>query len=292
MAISLFPSSILFRGYLFLLDSSGKILTANSAACRLAGKDHISLVGTPVWALPGIKLPAVHEKQVRQAIDAAAEGVVSRFEASYHQEGEEKLYLDCTLKPYLDEKGEAVFLINAGWDITRQKNAESELTGYALHDALTGLANRRLFADRILHALSKCSRSKKKCSVLFIDLDGFKSVNDSLGHGVGDILLCEVAGRIQESTRQVDTVSRYGGDEFVVLLEELESAEAVEIICRRIMNAIIQPVAMDSGVTAVTASIGVSLYPENGTTAEELLSSSDGAMYIAKRSGKNCYCFA
>ncbi len=177
-------------------------------------------------------------------------------------------------------------------DITLMKQYEAEILKIAYHDNLTGLPNRLLVADRLNQALAQAERSKRMIAVCYLDLDGFKPVNDNHGHQVGDQLLKEIANRMQAAVRANDTVGRLGGDEFVLLLTDLESAEEYQIILERVMNAINQPMLLnDSLQVKVGASIGITVFPEDNEAPDTLLRHADQAMYQAKRAGRNRVCF-
>ncbi|MBC7963714.1 MAG: GGDEF domain-containing protein, partial [Steroidobacteraceae bacterium] len=156
-------------------------------------------------------------------------------------------------------------------------------------DALTGLPNRRLFFDRLTCILSHCKRSKEQFSVLFLDLDRFKSVNDTLGHDAGDELLREVAKRIQECLRHSDTVARMGGDEFAVLLSRIIEPPDTGIVSDKIITALARPFIIQGQQCQIGVSIGISVFPDNADNAESLLKVADSAMYRAKEAGRNCY---
>lgn len=165
----------------------------------------------------------------------------------------------------------------------------------ALHDALTGLPNRALFDNRLEHGLAQARRHGWNLAVLFLDLDEFKSINDSYGHDVGDSVLRETAQRLRENTRSDDTISRRGGDEFLYLLMESRSEEDIALIANKIINAIQVPCPVstsDLNISVdVKTSIGIAIYPKDGTTAKALIKSADAAMYIAKQ-GNSGYAFA
>ena len=161
----------------------------------------------------------------------------------------------------------------------------------AHHDPLTGLPNRLLFVDRLQHAMDLARRKQQRVALLFLDLDRFKNVNDSLGHELGDRLLCQVARRLQICTRQTDTVARLGGDEFVVVLEGLTEAESAGKMARKILRLLTEPVQIEGNELYVTASIGISLFPEDGVKIEGLMRCADVAMYRAKELGRNAFQF-
>lgn len=179
-------------------------------------------------------------------------------------------------------------MIGTVLDITERKIAEEKIKQLAYHDSLTGLPNRSLLLDRLEIQLATAKRHKTKFALLFIDLDGFKQVNDQYGHKMGDKLLQEVACRLEDSTRKMDTVARIGGDEFVVLVNELVPPNAVQTVSEKILQTINRPFQLHSEITVnVSASIGVAIYPDDGHSADDLLTCSDNAMYSAKKEGKN-----
>jgi diguanylate cyclase (GGDEF)-like protein len=161
----------------------------------------------------------------------------------------------------------------------------------AHHDFLTGLPNRMLLNDRVGQAIAAARRSMEKVAVLFLDLDGFKHINDSLGHSIGDRLLQSIARRLVDSVRGTDTVSRQGGDEFVVLLSEIESLENAETTVKRLLQVGSEPHAIDQHDLHVTSCIGVSIFPDDGLDAETLIKNADTAMYQAKENGRQSYQF-
>ncbi|WP_158263760.1 putative bifunctional diguanylate cyclase/phosphodiesterase [Deinococcus arcticus] len=174
----------------------------------------------------------------------------------------------------------------------RERTAELEasqarLAHQAQHDVLTGLPNRALFQDRLERGIATAVRERRRVAVLFIDLDGFKAVNDTLGHAAGDELLREVAARLQDSVRRNDTVARLGGDEFTVMLLSIHSAQDAALVAAKILERLRQPIALGGAQAHVTGSIGVSLYPDDGADAQDLQRFADLAMYRAKQGGKN-----
>ncbi len=157
----------------------------------------------------------------------------------------------------------------------------------ALYDTLTGLPNRKLITDRLQQSLAKATRDRKRVALMFIDLDKFKPVNDNFGHAVGDLLLQEVAKRLQACVRKSDTVSRLGGDEFVVLLPNLDEKEGALVVAEKILHAVAQPFELVGQSFQISSSIGIAVYPEDGKDEKTLLKHADIAMYFAKKSGRN-----
>ena len=163
---------------------------------------------------------------------------------------------------------------------------------FALHDTLTGLPNRRLLMDRLSLAIVHAHRNKLTMALMYLDLDGFKQVNDTMGHDVGDSLLSMVAARLVAAVREEDTVARMGGDEFVIVLWELSHAEGVDMLVSKVIRDVSQPYDIQGRSVSITVSIGVGIYPAHGEDAESLIKSADLALYEAKRAGKNGYCIA
>ena len=170
--------------------------------------------------------------------------------------------------------------------IARLTELQEQLSHQAFHDSLTDLANRALFSDRIEHALLRRTRSNKPIAVLFIDLDDFKNVNDTLGHSAGDQLLMGVAERLRGSLRRPDTAARLGGDEFAVLIEDIENLEEAEAVAERIFLALATPFAIAGQSLVVRCSIGIAISDDDHDTAGNLMSHADVAMYAAKSAGK------
>ncbi|HYE36685.1 bifunctional diguanylate cyclase/phosphodiesterase [Methylocaldum sp.] len=187
--------------------------------------------------------------------------------------------------------GEILNYVAAVSDISGVKQFEKQLFQLAHHDALTQLPNRLLFTDRLDHALSHAHREGHRVAVLFIDLDRFKNINDSLGHTVGDQLLCEVASRLTSAVRENDTVARLGGDEFVIALEHINTSEGAAVLAEALVSALAEPVRVDDHELFVTPSIGISIYPDDAKSTEDLIGHGDAAMYYAKRLGRNRFQF-
>ncbi|WHZ21485.1 MAG: diguanylate cyclase/phosphodiesterase (GGDEF & EAL domains) with PAS/PAC sensor(s) [Nitrospira sp.] len=198
-----------------------------------------------------------------------------------------------------EEQTDELTVIGTAQDITERKQAERAIHRLAYYDSLTGLANRVLFKDRLSNALSYAERHRLHLATLFIDLDRFKVINDTLGHTVGDLLLTHVAERLSESVRQSDSIGRHagnepphalarlGGDEFTILLTTLSHPEDAGRVARRILEALAHPFSIDGHEVFISASIGISIYPSDGATVEALLKNADTAMYHAKEQGRN-----
>jgi diguanylate cyclase (GGDEF)-like protein len=182
-----------------------------------------------------------------------------------------------------------VSAINAQKTTEDALHATAQMSLKAERDALTGLPNRTLLADRLSQSMEFAQRHGRSVALLFVDLDNFKTINDSMGHSVGDALLQSVARRLQACIRASDTVSRHGGDEFVVLLTEVTTAQDTVIVAGKLITAMLEPHLIGSHSVHITVSVGISLYPEDAESAESLLSRADAAMYSAKKSGRNTY---
>ncbi len=203
-----------------------------------------------------------------------------------------------TISPVRDPEGNITHFVAVKEDITQRKADEDSLQEKELHlnylahhDTLTGLPNRMSLQNRLDHAIGKAERPQQQLAVLLLDLDRFKNINDSLGHDVGDELLLQMAQRINDCKRQTDTAARFGGDEFVIILEQIEQIEKVALFAQKIQNALAEVAQVGEHELYITSSIGISLYPNDGRDAESLLSSADVAMYRAKAQGRNTHTF-
>ena len=189
----------------------------------------------------------------------------------------------------LDDEHVRGIVLNAR-DISERKTFEEQLAHQAFHDPVTNLANRALFVERVRHAIGRARREQRQLGVMFLDIDDFKTINDSLGHGAGDAALMDVAKRLSGSIRSSDTAARFGGDEFVVLLEDLESTDVATEVAERVLEDLRQPLMVAGKELAVRGSIGISIMAPAATIdADELIRDADAAMYIAKRDGKGSY---
>jgi len=205
--------------------------------------------------------------------------------------GSRGVYISVSGEPIFDLDGRFKGYRGVGRDVTHQRLAEQQVLKLARYDGLTGLPNRSMFIDELERTLARARRHGEAFALFFIDLDRFKNINDSLGHGAGDQLLKVMASRLRELLRDSDLVARLGGDEFVVLLDGTVDAAALAHVARKALAAIAEPVLIESRSYQVTGSIGISLYPDDGADAATLLKNADAAMYLAKDSGKNNYQF-
>ncbi|MCK7547279.1 diguanylate cyclase domain-containing protein [Marinobacter koreensis] len=201
-----------------------------------------------------------------------------------------ELYLELlTITAITDDEGNTTHYAGLFTDITQNRKNEEQIRQLAYYDALTGVPNRRLLEDRLEHAIRHAHRKNCRLAVLFLDLDHFKRINDTHGHAVGDELLVQFTQRVTRCLREDDTLARLGGDEFIVLLPEVDTVEDVRLVAERLISLNEQPYQIEDASVRVGSSIGVSLYPEDGSTAEELLQGADAAMYRSKREGRNLY---
>lgn len=214
----------------------------------------------------------------------------------HHTKDGNNQYTELLASPLFDKDKKCIGIIQSSRDITGHLKIQSELINQknildhqAHHDALTGLPNRILFNDRLKQAIEKAKRNKSEFALLFIDLDRFKEINDSLGHTAGDEVLITVTSRLIETIREEDTVARLGGDEFTVILEDLNQVQDASLIANKILKNLSQPININNHVLYVSSSIGISIYPEDGESAQNLLKYADSAMYKAKDEGRNNY---
>lgn len=189
--------------------------------------------------------------------------------------------------PLRHEDGRVYALCGISTDITERKDIEEHMQHMAQYDALTHLPNRALFDDRLRQALASAQRNQKNMALMFIDLDKFKPVNDTFGHAVGDLLLKDVALRIQDCLRESDTAARIGGDEFVILLPSIEATQDAGVVGEKILYALNQPFELAGHTLKISSSIGIAVYPDHGGDTKQLVKSADIAMYHAKQNGRD-----
>ena len=235
--------------------------------------------------------PVLGEQPIDEILARVLSGeTVSLSETSYMIPGTERQgWITASYRPQFDSKGNVSGVIGKILDLTERKRAEQQMEYQSYHDSLTGLANRRLFQEHLTLALALAQRKRRPVAVLFLDLDHFKVVNDSLGHTLGDRLLLEIASRLRASVREGDVVARVGGDEFTIVLQELEKKEDAASMAQRVLRIVAEPIDIEGQRLYITASIGITVYPDDGEDGETLLKNADNAMYRAKAVGRNCY---
>lgn len=267
----------------------GTITTANPAFCMMMGYEQLELAGKNAALLNSEKNDAVHYREIQRCLDS--EGVWKGEVWKRRKDGSAILIHE-NITAIRDKRGHCSHLVSVETDITESKHLEELIRYQAYHDALTGLPNRTLLMDRIRLHLVSAKRHQTGLAILFIDLDGFKGINDTFGHEVGDTVLVETASRLQRSVRESDTVARLGGDEFVALLNDVDGKGDASTVAAKILDRLTHPYELPNSQSGqLSASIGIALYPSDGGDAEKLLNAADEAMYLAKRAGKAGYAF-
>jgi diguanylate cyclase (GGDEF)-like protein/hemerythrin-like metal-binding protein/PAS domain S-box-containing protein len=268
-----------------ILDEQGNIIEANDAFCRLLGYTQAEVLQLSIFDFEA-KLTA---DELRKNINNLLNGH-ALFETVHRRKDGTLVEVEVIINGVELDGMKCFFALSR--DITERKQAEEMIRNLAFYDTLTHLPNRRLLIDRFRHALASCVRNGRKGALLFIDLDNFKTLNDTLGHNIGDILLQQVARRLESCVREGDTVARLGGDEFVVMLEDL-SAQDLEAVAQtkavgeKILAALNQPYQLAAHEHHSTPSIGATLFSNHEQTQDELLKQADIAMYQAKKAGRN-----
>ncbi|MGA2810180.1 MAG: EAL domain-containing protein [Candidatus Acidiferrum sp.] len=273
-------------------DVHGVVLYLNAIAETMSGWTRKEALGHPVTevlriidglggATSGEPLPAVlEENHSAKALAASKNSILVRRDGS-------ECGIEIRVADIHDPDGRVVGSVLAFHDLSLAQATSREMSHLAQHDFLTGLPNRMLFNDRLGQAISLAARQGKQLAVLFVDLDHFKKINDSLGHAVGDKLLQSVAGQLLACVRRTDTVSRLGGDEFLILLSQLGHAEDAAVCARKILRKLSAPHMVDGKSVDTNVCVGVSIYPVDGQDAESLIVKADTAMYEAKQAGRN-----
>lgn len=274
-------------------DNSGKVDYLNVAAENITGWSAAQAIGQPI-----ADIFKIVDAKTRQPVRNTVELVLQKDEPLglpantllIRQDGSEAAIEDST-SPIHDLTGKLAGAVIVFHDVTETKAMTVKMTHLAHHDFLTNLPNRVLLNDRIAHAIGAAKRNNTQLAVLFLDLDNFKYINDSLGHATGDLLLKSVTRRLTECVRNTDTVSRQGGDEFVILLSESKDEDNAALTAKKIIAAMTLPHLISKRELHITTSIGISVYPTDGEDAETLVKNADTAMYHAKDSGRNNYQF-
>ncbi|BEU98389.1 EAL domain-containing protein [Acidovorax sp. DW039] len=275
-------------------DAQLRFVRLNGRPVEDLGLDAQAFYGRTLWELPNTfvsdTLWGEHRSQVQ------AHEVFQDFEMQRQGPDGQMVWVSVSGEPIFDQHGRFAGYRGVARDITQRKSSEAEIQRLAFYDELTGLPNRRLLMDRLERAVATCARDSTHGALLFLDLDNFKGINDTLGHEWGDRLLRQVAERISASVRASDTVARLGGDEFVLVLqglheEQTEAAVEAELVAQKVLQNLTRPYALEGAVLHSTPSIGITLFHDGGQSLQELLKRADLAMYQAKAQGRNTLCF-
>jgi diguanylate cyclase (GGDEF)-like protein/PAS domain S-box-containing protein len=271
---------------IFVTDEALRIIDTNPSFCQEVMREHRELTGMSVMdVMPTLFSPDKTEEILRAVHQNGhwTGEIIGR-----NNEGElEAVWL--TLSAIKDPQGATTQFVGLLSSVSQLLERHQGLVEAANHDTLTGLPNRRLLQDRISQAITRSDRSRNMLAICFLDLDGFKQINDTLGHDAGDEVLRSVAARLVNALRGDDTVARIGGDEFVLLFGEVEGEQDMVPLLERLLKDIARPVSTGDHTVSVTASIGVTFYPKDEHSAAELLQHADAAMYLAKNNGKSQY---
>jgi diguanylate cyclase (GGDEF)-like protein/PAS domain S-box-containing protein len=238
----------------------------------------------------------LHPEDAERALGVLTSSIANKIESAHvryrvrHKDGH-WIWIHDRAKILFDDAGEPLIVAGFRTDITELASTQEQLHHVSTHDPLTGLPNRILFLDRLEMAMKKNHHSHEKIALLFIDLDHFKRVNDSLGHSVGDKLLIEVSQRLKSLLRESDTIARMGGDEFNLIIDGVDQSKTIVEICEKLNHAFRDPFIIESHLLHTTLSIGIALSPDDGKTPETLLKNADTAMYQAKHEGRNTFRF-
>ncbi len=272
---------------IYTRDRHSIVTSWNPAAERMFGWSAEEIVGRQIPSVPRDRLQE-HEEMKRRVL--AGETLMQTEVVRQRRDGR-RIYLNMTIAPMRDSAGSITGYLTIAADISERKEAEQRIEFLAYHDVLTGLPNRLLLRDRVDQAMAQADRHHKHVALLFMDLDNFKQINDTLGHDTGDLLLKEVTQRLNQCIRDTDTVSRQGGDEFVILLRDLADGQAAVPVLDKLMEHMQRPFALDGNELTTSVSVGVAVYPEDGRTFDTLMKKADMAMYQAKENGRATYHF-
>lgn len=269
-----------------ITNRNGEIEYVNSAFESTTGYSRQEAIGKN----PSIVQSGKHDKAFYKALWKTILGDRIYRDTLINRKKDGTLYYEeKTITPLKDEKGDITSFVATGKDITERLRAEERLLYMAHHDILTDLPNRALFIDRLSHAILRTHRGDHVVAILFLDLDRFKVINDTLGHDLGDRLLQDLAERLRSCLREADTIARLGGDEFAVLLEDITDIADASSIALQIRDMLSYPFVVDGRELFITASVGISMFPDDGQDAHTLLKNADTAMYRAKESGRDTH---
>jgi len=271
----------------FIFDTDGKFIYANLALAQLYNTTPEDIIGKNMFEL---NVTAAAELQQR-LLEVLHTGVAFRGEVPCTQIPGHDAIFECHLVAVRDSAGDVEAITGVAHDVTERKAAEEKIKHSANYDSLTGLPNRSLFRDRLLQELKRAERSGLPLALIFIDLDGFKDVNDRLGHDAGDQLLQQAAQRIGACVRGVDTVARLGGDEFTVIFTDVSHIGHLDILAQKILDELARPFPLGLENVHISGSVGITVYPQDAATLEDLIRNADQAMYVAKNAGRNRFSF-
>lgn len=275
-------------GY-FEVDLAGNFTFVNDAECRNLGYSRRELIGMNRRQYADEKNAGALFALFNEVYKTGTP--VKSYDLELVRKDGKKAFHAISASVIKGADGKPVGFRGIARDVSERKSQEEQIKYLATHDGLTELPNRLMFNQLLSHAVQGAKRYQKQFAVMFIDLDGFKVVNDTLGHDAGDRLLWEIAVRFKHTLRAVDVVARLGGDEFVVMMEDIAAPEQAAVLAQRILEATGKPFGLASGECRVTASIGICVYPENGDDEQTLMKNADAAMYRAKEEGKNNFQF-
>lgn len=270
----------------FIVDIGTHIVWANDAYLNLIGVSKENVIGR---VPPSLQAMAKNKIGYAQMLSSVFSGETWVGELTETSSSLDVRIMEAVFTPLQDAKGNAAFFLVLEHDITARKAEMEKVWHIAHHDNLTGLANKSLYKNLLDHSLRQAKRSEKKLAVFFLDLDKFKAANDTFGHHVGDLVLVEVGLILRRIMRESDVIARFGGDEFGLILPNVESLSSAETVAQNIVDAICKPMQLDNKVVNIGASIGISLFPNDGIEIDVLVRSADTAMYAAKKAGRNCF---
>jgi diguanylate cyclase (GGDEF)-like protein/PAS domain S-box-containing protein len=273
----------------FITDTNGSIRYVNPAFCTFTGFRQEEVIGRNPRIMSGGDTSAEEYAKLWQTIKS---GEVWHGTLHNKRKDGNRMWAETIIAPIRSSGDVVTQFVCIQQDVTARKEAEERVEYLAHHDTLTGLPNRMMGKERMQWAMAQADRSQGKAALMFLDLDGFKRINDTLGHGVGDSLLKEVAKRLQKCMRRTDTIARQGGDEFLLMLSGIRERSDAVTPATSLLEHIARPYHIDGHELTVSGSLGIAIYPDDGQDWEALLQISDAAMYSAKESGRNTYRFS
>lgn len=271
----------------WLLDNQARTIYVNPCMAAMLGYTVAEMLDRPLFHF----LDPQSRVEAERNFKRHRLGIQEQYDLSFRRKDGADIWTIFSANVLVDEKGQFIGTLGMVTDITDRKGQERRMLRLAQYDPLTGLPNRGLLVDRLRQALAFARRHQHQVAVFFVDLDRFKPINDALGHAAGDAVLKEVARRLESRVRQVDTVSRYGGDEFVVVLQGLADVQEAARLAQAFVERLGQPFQVGERSCNVGASIGISVYPADGDSGEDLIRFADEAMYHAKQAGGERYRF-